>query len=121
MNNQAASLASQGKQDDAAAYLQHALTALRDNVEMVSNENGTCCEHTMPSDGAGCQHQVINVIPAVESSGQCAPKASGPCIEGSFEFYNKIFLVSLDETKLGASCSQDSERRQNFLLATISK
>ena len=117
LNNQAASLASHGKQEDAVICLQHALAALKDTVEMVGTSNDV---HICDPSSRCCQPQVVNVL-ADANINKCTLPTLEPSIESAFEFYDKIFLVSLDETQLRGCCSHQAERRQNLILATISK
>lgn len=129
LNNEAASLAAQEKQEEAAVCLQQALSALRDSVEMVCNSEPmsfdqveSSCIHHCDASTAWCQHQAIDIFPTSTRSLRFAPDGSGRCFEGAFEFYDKIFLVAIDETKSGAcSGSYQSQWQQNVMLAAISK
>ena len=133
LNNHAASLALQEKQEEAAAYLQHALASLRDNVDLVNNDKttATACGPDGSSDMSICdsfpaccqQHEeeeeaMITVAPAAELF--VPGRSRRRRFEGAFEFYDNIFQMSVvDETKFG--CSRQSQKLQHFMLAIISK
>ena len=148
LNNQAATLLSLGKQEEAALCLQGALTKLRDAVntmDVLEHQNQQSTDIVTsganvagkddPTEVCSCRHHSRYQEQHLQ---QCNPwltieplagpnrdmETAEPIVNNTFEFYDKVFLVSLnDDIRSEVGCPQclQIEHVHNLLLAVISK
>ncbi|CAB9528367.1 expressed unknown protein [Seminavis robusta] len=118
MNNFAASMLCNGRNEDAIRYLQNALAGLRGVVNHVGT-NETRSHPPCSSCQHGCHgcHREEPQAPLNITAVQNEELTEDGTVQNAFEFYDKVFLIS--NTQTHCCCPAQLEKLQHMLLAVI--